>query len=920
MKIKILGLLMMFAGIAHAGPYHQAIDYIFPLPNSELLPVKTTVILKLDETYNDLITNLADLIVVTDEGSVCSGTTFFAADDRTIIFKPNNNFQKGNTITVTIQLSQFGFDDFQTNFTIAKSSGNDLDWVKTTTLATSSSTRDVQDVSSVRLINGVAVPSDFPEIQVILLGETAPGRIFIPATDWLIICENDGTPYFYRKYDDGYTKMRFDAHPSGDLSFHSYEVYDTILDHHFEEIDTVSPGHGYLQDDHELQILENGHMLLVARDRVRIDMSEIVSGGNSNALVEAHHVQELDQDHNVIFEWRNWDHLDICETEISLQSSYIDYVHTNSIAVDYDEHLILSPREYNMVMKIDRITGETIWKLGGKNSDFTFINEDIEFSRLHDVRPVPGEPNHYTLYDNGRARANGTQFSRAVEYKLDLEAMTAEKVWEYRHTPDLYSAYCGSCQPLANGNRLIGWAENDFFTEVDANEERVYEMSVEGFSCSRCRRYEWDGMMLYPALTLENMGSIVRLIFNKFGDPNVEYYNVYVGESDDSLALFDATGQTYCDIDASLLVDGVQYVFGVTAVNTDGEESDFSPLETTRISAISAGENAVTNGDFQSTDGWDLETTDSAVATGQVNTEGMYQIDISQGGTSFQSVQLTQDNLIVKQDKDYVFSFDAYATSNRIINVTIESTDFAQTDYGKIGYIAISSQLQHYEYDFTMNDATDSESRVVFNCGTQAGDVFVDNVSLVYSDMDPLSDPWQSLDIGQPSVAGEAGMRDDRFVIRGSGSDIWDESDAFHYVYREVTGDAEIIARVYSLEESNSWSKAGVMMRNSLEPESRHAMMVMSARNGAAFQRRVADGGSSTHTAGTQTSAPHWVRLVREDNLLTGYESSDGEDWDLVDVEVIDMEDTIYIGLPVTSHDDDVLCEAQLDHVEVSSE
>jgi hypothetical protein len=724
MRTNLYILLILLSHIARAGIYHQAIDYIFPLPDSQLLPVKTTVILKLDESYNDRISDLSGLIVVKDAGVNRGGNTFFARDNHTVIFKPNSDFQRGRTITVTVQLSQFGFDDFQYNFTIAKSSANNLDWLGKTDVAASSSSSDLQKWSPVRLMNGVAVPSDFPEIRVNILGETAPGRIFIPADKWIIICENDGTPYFYRKYEDGHEKMRFEAHPSGVLSFHSYEVYDVILDQNFEEIDKIYPGHGYLPDDHELQILENGNMLLVARDDVHIDMSKIVSGGNSNATVEAHHVQELDQDHNVIFEWRNWDHLDIRDSKVSLRGGFVDFVHTNSIAVDYDGHLIISTRDYNMIMKI--------WKLGGENSDFSFINEDIEFSRIHDVRPVPGKPNQYTLFDNGRDRSDGTQFSRAVEYKLDLDAMTAEKVWEYRHNPDLFSSYCGSCQPFENGNRLIGWANHDYFTEVNSSGELVYEMHVSGFSCSRVRRCEWEGMMLQPYLILENMGPVIRLIFNKFGDPEVDYYNIYAGESANSLSLFETTKQTYYDIAANSLGDGAKYFFRVTAVNNKGEESDFSNMENAVIRVISPGENAVYNGDFESVEDWVFHTSGGANASGSVNAEGQYQINISNYGSDFNNVQLEQDNVIVMQGENYVFSFDAYATKNKVIEVKIEPANSSLTDYSRIGSIAVSTRLRHYEFDFFMQNQTDTEARVVFNCGRFEGNVFIDNVSLLY--------------------------------------------------------------------------------------------------------------------------------------------------------------------------------------------
>ncbi len=923
MRMKTRLLFIFLANIARAGTYHQAIDYVFPLPDSKLLPVKTTVILKLDETYNSRITNLSDLIVVKDDGVVRGGTTFFATDNRTIIFKPNNELQSGKTMTVSVQLGQFGFENFEYNFTTAKNSGNDLDWLNKTNARPGPSINGVKKYSPVRLINGVAVPSDFPEIRANIFGETAPGRIFIPANKWIIICENDGTPYFYRKYEDGHEKMRFEAHPTGVLSFHSYEVYDVILDRNFVEIDTVYPGHGYLPDDHELQILENGHMLLVAREFVRIDMNEIVSGGKSNARVEAHHIQELDRDHNVIFEWRNWDHLDIRETGVSLQGNHVDFVHTNSIAVDYDGHLIISPREYNMIMKIDRITSETIWILGGEQSDFDFINEDIQFSRIHDVRPVPGKPDHYTLFDNGRDRDSGKKFSRGVEYKLDPDAKTAEKVWEYRHNPDLYSSYCGGTQPFENGNRLISWANNDYYTEVNSSEERVYEMFVQGFSCSRGRRCDWEGKMLHPYLVLENLGDTIRLIFNKFGDNNVDHYRIYSGENENSLSYLDSTGRTYYDIHALSLGNEARYVFQVSAIDKNGQESGPSNRESTYVRIVAPGENAVKNGEFESTDHWRLVTSGGARAGVQIDDEGQMQISIERGGSRLESVQLLQENLLVMTGKDYVFEFDAYASRTKQINAKIESDDNNSINYGGISDIAITTRSKRYQFDFPMRYPTDANARVVFNCGMSTGDVFIDNVSLTYknsdNDIQPLAAPWENSDIGHPQISGFAGTQDDKFIIRGSGNDIWGQSDAFHYVYREIEGDAEITARIYSLEETDPWSKAGVMMRNTLQASSSHAMMIMSASNGAAFQRRAQTGGPSTHSPGETSGTPNWVRLIREGNVFTGYESSDGQTWQRVDSQKIDMDQKIYIGLPVTSHNDGVICEAKLDNVQLVS-
>ncbi|MBN2000281.1 aryl-sulfate sulfotransferase [candidate division KSB1 bacterium] len=919
---KIAAFVLFLSSCVISGPYHPIIDYIFPLPDSKFLPVKTTVILKLEESYNNKITNLSNLISVTGETSVITGTTFFAGDNRTIIFKPNQNLKYGENISVSIHLSQVGAENFQYTFQTLKTSGNELDWLGKSAV-NEPPTPIKQDVYPVRLINGIAVPSDFPMITTNQYGETAPGRIFYATTtlasgygNYIVICDNDGTPYFYRRYTSIPRTGDFTAHPTGVLAFHCYEDKHIVLDQNFVEIDTVYAGHGYYEDDHEFKILENGNILQVVRDQVRINMNNVVTGGQPNATVEGHHFQEMDKDQNVIFEWRAWDFLDIRDTYVNIRDTYTDFVHMNSIAIDYDDNYIISPREFHTIMKINRKTGEVMWTLGGRHSDFEFINDNLKFSYQHDANPVVGKPNHYLLFDNGRDRS--PQISRAVEYKLDLGNMTAEKVWEYRHDPDWYSGWMGSAQRLPNGNTLVEFPGGRIrAVEVTADGEVVWEMFVVAIETYRCRRYEWEGKMPYPYLILENLGSVVRLIFNKFGDPNVNFYRIYVGTNSDNLTPLADTDQTWYDIDARTLNNGTQYYFGVTAVYKNGHEGEFSSIENTLVATMEPGENAIKNGGFDTPDLWELEESGDASATGQINTDGYYQINITNGGSDAEHVQLRQDNIIIMRDNYYTFEFDAYASETRAIEAKVISGDSRQTNYGRIGITALTSRLKHFKYEFEMTRPTDVVARVVFNCGGQPGEVYIDNVSLTFigNELQPLASPWQSTDIGQPLLAGTAGMRQDRFVLRGSGADIWDNADAFHFVYQKIKGDAEITARVVSVENSDPWSKAGVMIRNSLTPGSQHAMMILSSQNGIAFQRRTTVGGTSVHTAGTQTSAPYWVRLTREGDKISAWESPNGTTWRRIGVQTITMDEEIYFGMPVTSHADGVICEAELDNV-----
>ena len=71
---------------------------------------------------------------------------------------------------------------------------------------------------------------------------------------------------------------------------------------------------------------------------------------------------------------------------------------------------------------------------------------------------------------------------------------------------------------------------------------------------------------------------------------------------------------------------------------------------------------------------------------------------------------------------------------------------------------------------------------------------------------------WQTANIGATSGGG-AGESGGTFTVTGAGADIWGTTDAFRYVYRTLTGDGTIVARVMSVQNLNAWTKAGVMIR-----------------------------------------------------------------------------------------------------------
>ena len=164
-----------------------------------------------------------------------------------------------------------------------------------------------------------------------------------------------------------------------------------------------------------------------------------------------------------------------------------------------------------------------------------------------------------------------------------------------------------------------------------------------------------------------------------------------------------------------------------------------------------------------------------------------------------------------------------------------------------------------------------------------------------------LPAPWANRDIGATGVAGSATESAGNFTVRGAGSDIWLSSDQFHFVYQPVTGDVDLRAYVAGLEHVNEWTKGGVMIRESLDPGSRHASTFVTPIKGLAFQRRAVTGGPSTNTSGALEAAPHWVRIVRSGNQFTSYVSDDGAAWSLLGSETITMSATVQVGLAVVS-------------------
>ena len=150
------------------------------------------------------------------------------------------------------------------------------------------------------------------------------------------------------------------------------------------------------------------------------------------------------------------------------------------------------------ITKIHRTTGEIIWRWGGTQNEFTFV-DDYPFTHQHSIRSLGN--NRYLLYDNGNysAQYTGTvNISRAVEYELDTNLMESTKVWEFVHPDSLYTPSIGGAQRLPNGNTLINFGNlqwlntGSIVTEVDSNNQIVFQLEYDnGGNLYRAQKFDW---------------------------------------------------------------------------------------------------------------------------------------------------------------------------------------------------------------------------------------------------------------------------------------------------------------------------------------------------------------------------------------------------------------------------------------------
>ena len=434
-------------------------------------------------------------------------------------------------------------------------------------------------------------------------------------------------------------------------------------------------------------------------------------------------------------------------------------------------------------------------------------------------------------------------------------------------------------------------------------------------------------------------GSVGQIALTWTASTGATSYNVLRATSSNGSYTTVATGLTDTSYTDTGLANGTTYYYAVTATNASG-----SSANSTQVNAITApdapGSVTATAGDGQVSLGWAASTgatsytvlratspngSYTTVATGLAGTSHT-DTGLSNGTTYYYAVVATNGSgssanssqvnaitapaaptgLAATPDNAQVSLLWNSSTGAATYNVLRSTTSGS-------GYTSVATGLTGTSY--TNTGLTNGTTYYYVVTATNTGGTSA-NSSQVSATPVALPSPWATSDIGSTGAIGSASRSPSGvFTVIGAGADIWGSNDAFRYVYQTATGDCDITARVVSVQTTHNAAKGGVMIRESLNANSRHAMTNLTAVNGLEFLRRTSTGGSTGGVSVSGLSAPYWVRLVRSGNTFTSYRSSDGVNWTTVGSVTITMSSNVYIGLLVCSHVNATLNTSTFDNV-----
>lgn len=162
----------------------------------------------------------------------------------------------------------------------------------------------------------------------------------------------------------------------------------------------------------------------------------------------------------------------------------------------------------------------------------------------------------------------------------------------------------------------------------------------------------------------------------------------------------------------------------------------------------------------------------------------------------------------------------------------------------------------------------------------------------------------ENVDVGEPEIPGRARFDEasGEWHVTSAGADIYGHENEFHYGYTTIEGPTRITGRVSEVEKINQFSKAGLMVRDSLDEDSVHAYVGRTPDWGTELLWRTEP---DTKTVSQHLTESHddfeWFRIDRRGTLVTCWVSHDGEEWQLVDQRSVQFSEPVHVGIVACS-------------------
>lgn len=254
----------------------------------------------------------------------------------------------------------------------------------------------------------------------------------------------------------------------------------------------VKAADGLSMDLHEFDVTNSGDAYFIAVEPVWLS--------GVHRPVEDGVIQEIDMATGlVLFDWNALDHVPLSQSIIfgpKVPGHVEDPFHLNSVQPLGDGSLLVSARNTSSVYKIDRDSGATIWTLGGNQSTFK-MEPGASFALQHDAVAQPD--GSLTIFDDGAGPPRVHNTSRGIRLGINLAHHTAFLMRQYGHSPGILADFEGSVQPLADGNVVLGWGQQPYFSEDSATGKPIFDAHfVEPTSSYRAYRFAWGAQ---PATT-----------------------------------------------------------------------------------------------------------------------------------------------------------------------------------------------------------------------------------------------------------------------------------------------------------------------------------------------------------------------------------------------------------------------------------